>query len=200
MFEVYIHEAHPGENMPQYPEFADFEQPTTMEEKIELFKFYRAYIPSKPLVSGDTTIIPALIDSLTMIWENKYSGLATCGFVIGLDGSIKLNTGFLQFETQMDDIEASIEEELANTSIQPVHNSKGVVLNNIMLSNNRIVINGLSNNTTFYSVFKVNGALLQSGNVCAKNSSILLTKECASGVVILKLWGDLNLTKPVILK
>ncbi len=188
--------------MPKYPEFENIEQPKTMEERIALFEFYREYIVTKPLVSNpdDTVIIHALIDSLTMIWENKYSGLATCGFVIGLDGSIKLNTGFLQFETQMDDIEASIEEELANTSIQPVHNSKGVVLNNIMLSNNRIVINGLSNNTTFYSVFKVNGALLQSGNVCAKNSSILLTKECASGVVILKLWGDLNLTKPVILK
>lgn len=199
-FEVYIHEAHPGENIPQYPEFADFEQPTTIEEKIELFEFYRTYIVTKPLVSGDTTIIHALIDSMSMNWENAYSKLVTCGYVIGFDGTIKINTGFLREESQIDDMEAVIADELSNTSVQPVEKTQTNELqNSVMISNNRITVNGLITTGTVYSMYSVNGALVQQGTVDAMNSTIELAKYCAAKVVLLKLRGDVNLIKRVVL-
>lgn len=202
MFEVYIHEAHNGESNPTYPEFAQFDEPRTMEARIEIFEFYRQYIVTKPLVSNpdDTVIIHALIDSINNVWENKYATTPTRGYVIGLDGKIKEDTGFLTGSAHMRRLDAAIEAELANTSIEPIISSKKINLHLYQTSENRITIKGLNDKNTFYSLFKVNGSLLQSGIVNVKKSDISLTNDYGTGVILLKLKGNMNITEPLILK
>ncbi len=200
MFEVYIHEAHPGENNSQYPEFAQFDQPTTLEERIEIFEFYRSYIPSKPLVSGDTIIIPALIDYINKEWENKYSKMPTTGWVIGFDGTIKESTGFLTNSAYVDNMDDAIADELATAINTPKNKTGYSSITPYQVTKNKIVINGLSGKNVSYSLYQVNGILLQKGIIKSNTSHIHLEKEYTPGIYVLKTNGAVNSSTPVLLK
>ncbi len=200
MFEVYIHEAHPGENNPTYPEFARFKQPKTMEDRIEIFEFYRSYIPSKPLVSGDTIIIPALIDYIDRTWENKYSRLPTAGFVIGFDGNIKENTGFLTRSSQIKNMEEAIEEELASR-INHI-SQKGIreKPSAFFASTDKIIIQGIPGTKTLYSLYTLNGALIKSGRVSKTDKAITLQSSVSPGIYLLKIGMQNRYTIPIALR
>jgi hypothetical protein len=200
MFEVYIHEAHAGENNSQYPEFAQFDQPTTLEERIEIFEFYRAYIPSKPLVNGDTIIIPALIDYIDGEWENKYSRMPTTGWVIGFDGTIKENTGFLTNSRQLDNMDDAIADELATAIHTSKNKTEYLSITPYQVTKNKILINGLNGKEASYSLFQLNGTLLQNGTIKSSTSFINLEKEYTPGIYVLKLKGAMNSSTPVMLK
>lgn len=200
MFEVYIHEAHPGENNSQYPEFAQFDQPKTLEERIEIFEFYRAYIPTKPLVSGDTIIIPALIDYINKEWENKYSRMPTTGFVIGFDGKIKESTGFLTNSRQLDNMDDAIADELATAINSPEYRAINSTIIPYQVSKNKIAINGLIEKGASYSLYQINGNLIQKGLLKSSTNYINLAKEYSPGIYVLKINGKRSSSVPIMLK
>lgn len=201
MLEVYIHEAHAGETNAQYPEFAQFTQPKTMQERITIFEFYRAYIPKKLITSGDTVIIPALIDSINRLWENKYIDRPTSGWVIGFDGTIKNIVAFITTTSLMNSLQNTVIKELENTSAIDKKSISGEMrIRSCQASKGYIVVHGLSCLSTRYVLLRPDGSLVQKGHVQRPSNTIQINKQVSSGVYILRFFGNQHGVIPLILK
>ncbi len=152
---MYIWEAHDGETWSSWPEFKDIEEPTNLQERIDVYEMYR---------NAENVTIPALIDDPDGggddpgLWANSiYDSDPTTIYLIGTDTTFKYLVEFALMGWQMsyDELDLKIQELLENTSNNFSLNNKIASNEKYSISNNKIIMNNI--NTFSLKIFNLQG-------------------------------------------